>query len=92
MTGKFTQWKEGSFTAQDFQPPERVWHGWYDGSIVSLEPNTWMLEHMKGSIPVSLPFGLMDSLVSQLDFITPAKALLAYGKLVIIELIFNQKI
>ena len=43
----------------------------------------WMLEYARGAIPLSLPFGLADSLFSTLDLVTVARSLRVYAKLMV---------
>lgn len=57
ISGEFTQWKEGTVETKTYGPMGRVHHGRYKGSVVSLKPGTWMLEHFVGFLPTSLPFG-----------------------------------
>jgi len=87
MTGEFRQWKEGTVEKKWYCPGEHIYHGRWRGSIVELTEDTWMLEHMVGIIPWSLPFGLADSILSNQDFITVGKTLWTYARLVTSELL-----
>ncbi|KAL6079592.1 Sigma non-opioid intracellular receptor 1 [Balamuthia mandrillaris] len=92
MTGSFGQWKEGTVHKKLYQPGDHVYHGRWRGSVVELAEDTWMLEHMVGIIPWSLPFGLADSVLSNQDFITVGSSLWTYARLVGYELLLQGKI
>lgn len=71
---------------------QRVFTPFLQGGVVKLEENTWMLEHCRGYIPLLLPFGLADSVLSSLDPFTIGRQLWHYGKMALYQLVVNQKI
>jgi len=92
ISGQFTQWEEGTFESKKYTRGSDVFHGRWRGSVVELDADTWMLEHMTGIIPLSLPFGLADSLMSNLDVITVYKSMTQYARLTIKEIFRYGKI
>lgn len=42
----------------------------------------WAVEYARGPLPLSIPFGVADELVSTLDFATAAQTLSVYASLV----------
>jgi len=92
MTGQFTRWKEGTYETKKFGPGEYIVHERWKGSVVALEEGTWMLEHFVGFLPWSLPFGLSDSLISNLDFLTVFRSLWACARLTLGELVHHGKV
>eukprot|EP01098_Paradermamoeba_levis_P009115 TRINITY_DN3782_c0_g1_i3.p1 TRINITY_DN3782_c0_g1~~TRINITY_DN3782_c0_g1_i3.p1 ORF type:complete len:216 (-),score=51.86 TRINITY_DN3782_c0_g1_i3:96-743(-) len=87
MTGRFRQLKEDQFKPKDYFPGDHIQHGWLRGSLVQLDEDTWMLEHMEGVIPWSVPFGLADSLLSNQDLPTVVMTIARYATLVVRELL-----
>lgn len=53
--------------------------------------HVWMLEYARGMLPLSLPFGLADSLLSTLDFKTVVRTLAVYVSLTTRRLSKNQR-
>jgi len=92
ISGEFTQWLEGNVKSKKFYPVEHVVHHRLHGSVVQLRAGTWMLEHFVGFIPTSLPFGVSDSIFSNMDLVTIAKTFYQYGRLVLYELLVQWKL
>ena len=67
IAGNGTWWHEGGLDVAQHVPPAYVFTERWAGRIVHLQAGTWMLEHCHGVIPVLLPFGLADGLLSSLD-------------------------
>lgn len=92
LSGRGDWWAEGGLDVKTERPGDYIFTPKFAGGIVRLHETTFMLEYCRGSIPVLLPFGLADSLVSSLDPVTVGHSLWIYGRMVLKELFVNWKI
>ncbi len=82
---------EGRFDLEVHTPGTIAYLGRDAVKHYQIKQEAWMLEYARGAIPAMLPFGMADSLVSTLDYITVARTLRNYGRLTLHELITYHK-
>ncbi|EDO46370.1 predicted protein [Nematostella vectensis] len=80
ISGKFTQWKEGSLQTTVYKPGDHVIHVQGEVTVVSWEANTWMVEYGRGFLPSALGFTLSDTVFSSQDIVHVGKILYLYAK------------
>jgi len=68
--GKMDQWNEFELDYKSFGPRELVFHPKGHATFFRLHDGLFTLEYSRGIIPSLLPFGLVELLVCNLDFIT----------------------
>ena len=74
---------EGETDRTVFEPGSTAYLG--DGQVKGyrIPDHAWMLEYSRGPIPLMLPFGLADTLLSTLDARTLARTVGGYGRFVV---------
>ena len=82
IDGEMWYYGEGQFEKRVYRPGDRVYVGPNQARGMNFTTGVWAVEYVRGVLPVSIPFGLADSLVSTLDFATTAQTLSIYASLV----------
>src|SRR5262245_66600277 len=73
---------EGQFDKRVYQPGDRVYVGPNQARAMNVTTGVWAVEYARGPLPLSIPFGVADELLSTLDFATAVQTLSIYATLV----------
>jgi hypothetical protein len=73
---------EGQFEKRVYKPGDHLYVGPNQARAMNFTDGVWAVEYARGPLPLSIPFGLADELVSTLDFATAAQTLSIYANLV----------
>jgi len=82
IDGEMWYYGEGQFEKRVYGPGDRVYVGPNQARAMNFTTGVWAVEYARGPLPLSIPFGLADELVSTLDFATAAQTLSQYASLV----------
>jgi len=82
IDGEMWYYGEGQFSKRVYVPGDRVYVGPNQARAMNFTTGVWAVEYARGPLPLSIPFGLADELVSTLDFATAAQTLSIYASLV----------
>ncbi len=82
IDGEMWYYGEGQFEKRAYKPGDRVYVGPNQARAMNFTTGVWALEYARGPLPLSVPFGLADGLVSTLDFATVGQTLSIYAALV----------
>ena len=82
LDGEMWYYGEGQFERRVYKPGDRVYVGPNQARGMNFTTGVWAVEYARGPLPLSIPFGLADELVSTLDFATAAQTLSIYASLV----------
>jgi hypothetical protein len=82
IDGEMWYYGEGQFEKRVYKPGDRVYVGPNQARGMNFTTGVWAVEYVRGRLPLSIPFGLADGLVSTLDFATVAQTLTIYAALV----------
>jgi C-8 sterol isomerase len=82
IDGEMWYYGEGQFEKRVYRPGDRVYVGPNQARAMNFTTGVWAVEYARGPLPLSVPFGLADGLVSTLDFATVAQTLTIYAALV----------
>ncbi len=82
VDGEMWYYGEGQFEKRVYRPGDRVYVGPGQARAMNFTDGVWALEYARGPIPLSVPFGLADELVSTLDFATAGQTLGVYMSLI----------
>jgi C-8 sterol isomerase len=82
IDGEMWYYAEGQFEKRVYRPGDRVYVGPNQARAMNFTTGVWAVEYARGPLPLSVPFGLADGLVSTLDFATVAQTLTIYAALV----------
>jgi C-8 sterol isomerase len=82
IDGEMWYYGEGQFDKRVHRPGDRVYVGPNQARAMNFTTGVWAVEYARGPLPLSIPFGLADELVSTLDFATAAQTLSQYTSLV----------
>jgi C-8 sterol isomerase len=80
--GEMWYYGEGQFEKRVYRPGDRVYVGPNQARAMNFTTGVWAVEYARGILPLSVPFGLADGLVSTLDFATVGQTLSMYAALV----------
>ena len=75
IDGEMWYYGEGQFDKRVYRPGDRVYVGPNQARAMNFTTGVWAVEYARGPLPLSIPFGLADELVSTLDFATAAQTL-----------------
>jgi C-8 sterol isomerase len=81
IDGEAWYFAEGQFEKRVYRPGDRVYVGPNQARGMNFTDGVWAVEYARGPLPLSMPFGLADELVSTLDFATAAQTLTMYAAL-----------
>ena len=82
LDGETWYYGEGQFEKTIYKPGDRIWVGPGQARGMNFTDGVWALEYARGPLPLSVPFGLADELLSTLDFATALQTLGVYMSLV----------
>jgi hypothetical protein len=82
IDGEMWYYGEGQFERREYRPGDRVYVGPNQSRGMNFTTGVWAVEYARGVLPLSVPFGLMDSMISTLDFATVAQTVSVYASLV----------
>lgn len=82
IDGEMWYYAEGEFEKRVYKPGDRVYVGPSQTCGMNFTNGVFAVEYARGPIPMSIPFGLSDVLVSTVDFKTAIQTLSLYGDLV----------
>ena len=82
VDGEMWYYGEGQFEKRAYRPGDRVYVGPNQSRGMNFTTGVWAVEYARGILPLSVPFGLADGLVSTLDFATVGQTLSMYAALV----------
>ena len=82
LDGEAWYYHEGQFERDVYTTGNRIFVGRRQSAGMHIPDHVWMIEYARGALGLLLPFGLADSLLSTLDFLTVWQTLVAYARLV----------
>jgi C-8 sterol isomerase len=82
IDGEMWYYGEGQFEKRVYRPADRVYVGPGQARAMNFTDGVWAVEYARGPLPLSVPFGLADELLSTLDFATAGQTLAMYAALV----------
>lgn len=82
LDGETWYYAEGQFERRVYRPGDRIFVGRNQARAMNFTDGVWAVEYERGPLPLSIPFGLADELLSTLDFATAAQTLSIYASLV----------
>jgi C-8 sterol isomerase len=82
LDGEMWYFAEGQFDKSVYRPGDRVYVGPGQARGMNFTTGVWALEYARGPLPLSIPFGVADELLSTLDFATAGQTLAIYMSLV----------
>ena len=82
LDGEMWYFAEGQFDKSVYRPGDRVYVGPNQARGMNFTTGVWALEYARGPLPLSIPFGVADELLSTLDFATAGQTLAIYATLV----------
>jgi len=81
IDGEMWYYGEGQFEKRVYRAGDRVYVGPNQVRGMNFTTGVWAVEYVRGLLPVSIPFGIADELLSTLDFPTAAQTLAQYASL-----------
>jgi C-8 sterol isomerase len=82
IDGEMWYYGEGQFDKRVYRPGDRVYVGANQSRAMNFTDGVWAVEYARGILPLSIPFGLADELISTLDFSTAAQTITIYASLI----------
>jgi C-8 sterol isomerase len=82
IDGEMWYFAEGEFEKRIYTPGDRVYVGPGQACGMNFTNGVWAVEYERGPLPLSLPFGLADEVMSCLDYQTAAQTVSLYTDLV----------
>lgn len=82
LEGEAWYYGEGQFEKRVYGPGDRIYVGPKQARAMKFSDDLWAVEYARGPLPLSIPFGVADELISTLDFSTAAQTLSVYASLV----------
>ena len=82
IDGETWYYAEGEFEKRIYKPGDRIYVGPGQACGMNFTDGVWAVEYARGLIPLSVPFGIADELLSTVDFKTAAQTLSLYTDLV----------
>ena len=82
VDGETWYYGEGQFEKRVYRPGDRIYVGPGQARAMNFTDGVWAVEYARGPLPLSVPFGLADELLSTLDFATAAQTLSIYMSLI----------
>ena len=80
FNGEMWCYHEGESERTVYGPGSKAFLGGGRVKGYRLPDHAWMLEYARGPIPLMLPFGLADTMMSTLDFKTLGRTMVGYGQ------------
>lgn len=82
IDGETWYFAEGEFEKRIYKPGDRIYVGPGQACGMNFTDGVWAVEYARGLIPMSVPFGIADEILSTVDFKTAAQTLSLYADLV----------
>jgi hypothetical protein len=82
IDGEMWYYGEGQFEKRVYRPADRVYVGPGQARAMNFTTGVWAVEYARGPLPLSVPFGIADELLSTLDFATAGQTVAMYAALV----------
>jgi hypothetical protein len=82
IDGETWYYGEGQFEKSVYKPGDRIYVGPGQARAMNFTDGVWAVEYARGFIPYSMPFGVMDELLSCNDWVTAVQTLSLYTDLV----------
>jgi len=82
IDGETWYYAEGQFEKRVYRPGDRIWVGPGQARAMNFTDGVWAVEYARGPLPLSVPFGIADEVLSTLDFATAGLTLGMYMSLV----------
>lgn len=82
IDGETWYYAEGQFEKRVYRPGDRIWVGPGQARAMNFTDGVWAVEYARGPLPLSVPFGLADEILSTLDFATAGLTLGIYTSLI----------
>ena len=82
LSGQAWYYAEGQLHRRVYRAGDRVYVGPGQARGMRFSADLWALEYARGPIPLSLPFGLADEVVSTLDFVAALQTMGVYSTLI----------
>jgi C-8 sterol isomerase len=82
IDGETWYYAEGQFEKSIYKPGDRIYVGPGQARAMNFTDGVWAVEYARGFIPYSMPFGVLDELLSCMDWVTAAQTLSLYTDLV----------
>lgn len=82
IDGETWYYAEGEFEKRIYKPGDRIYVGPGQACGMNFTDGVWAVEYARGLIPMSVPFGIADEILSTVDFKTAAQTLSLYADLV----------
>ena len=82
IDGETWYYAEGQFEKRVYRPRDRIYVGPGQARAMNFTDGVWAVEYARGPLPLSVPFGLADEILSTLDFATAGLTLGVYASLV----------
>lgn len=82
IDGETWYYGEGQFEKSIYKPGDRIYVGPGQARAMNFTDGVWAVEYARGVLPLSMPFGVVDELVSCLDWVTAGQTLSLYTDLV----------
>lgn len=82
IDGETWYYGEGQFEKSVYKPGDRIYVGPGQARAMNFTDGVWAVEYARGFIPYSMPFGLLDELLSCMDWVTATQTLSLYTDLV----------
>lgn len=78
LDGECWYYAEGQFERTVFKPGDRIFVGRGEACGMNFTDGVWALEYARGPLPLSLPFGIADEILSTLDAATVGQTIGVY--------------
>jgi C-8 sterol isomerase len=82
IDGETWYYGEGQFERSVYKPGDRIYVGPGQARAMNFTDGVWAVEYARGILPLSMPFGLVDELISCLDWVTATQTLSLYTDLI----------
>ena len=82
LDGEAWYYHEGQFERDVYTTGSRIFVGRGQSAGMHIPDHVWMIEYARGALGLSLPFGLADSVLSTLDYLTVWRTLVTYARLI----------
>jgi C-8 sterol isomerase len=82
IDGETWYYGEGQFEKSVYVPGDRIYVGPGQARAMNFTNGVWAVEYARGRLPLSIPFGIADEILSCLDFLTVIRTLSIYTDLI----------
>jgi C-8 sterol isomerase len=82
IDGETWYYGEGQFEKTIYKPGDRIYVGPGQARAMNFTDGVWAVEYARGILPLSVPFGIADELMSCLDWVTAGQTISLYTDLI----------